>query len=404
MNKIKENKNKKAVQKLLDTPSIKFSLQVLKKQNLENLELTPENLEVLKSHGLENWAYENIPAWRPALKTRRMFLLQRAMSQLSALIKIKKAFEAENIDFIVLKGLPLSMLLYGDYTIRQCVDLDLFVSPDQAMRAHILLQKLGYVPLLFDPFNRMNPTTSDEMRLTQLQWKDVDYYHREESLALDCHWRLIKHPGHMNKDFDFFLQRSQKVQLGPESFKILSSEDLFIHLCLHGISHHFEKLGWLVDIDKLLDQMGEYNSVDWKRVIKLARSFHALASVLIAFRWREIFFNKTMPTEIKNLWDQSWTLPLLIKTDAAFIQKRPWARSIVGRVSARVLLYPSLKDIWFDYRLILLSHHQALLKKYYATCPKLTLALCYFLEPVIMLGRLFKYSGQGLVRFFHRFI
>lgn len=379
---------------------------MLRNQNLENLKLTPENLEILKSHSLENWAYVNInnPEWRESLKNRRMFLLQRSMAQLSGLIKIKKLFDAEKIDFIVLKGLPLSMLLYGDYTVRQCCDIDIFISPEDALRAHRLLQDLGYTPLLFDPFNRTNPTNSAEMLVTQLQWKDVDYYHQEESLALDCHWRLIKHPGHMNGSFNFFLERSQRIKLGSESFKILNREDLLIHLCLHGISHHFEKLGWLVDIDKLLDQMDGYSSVDWKRVIKLAQSFYALSSVLIAFRWREILFNKTMPAEIKSLWDQSWTLPLLINTDAAYMQKKPWARGIMGRILARTLLYPSLKDMWFDYRLILLSHHQILLKKYYASHPRFTLALCYFLEPVIILGRLFKYTGQGLVRFFHRFI
>ena len=127
--------NSNAVQSLLNSPTMNFLLPVLRKEDNLNLP-NPDQIKILESHKLIGWAYENIPAWREILKERRFFLIQKSMAQLAGLIKIKKAFEAANIDFIVLKGLPLSMLLYGDYTVRQCVDIDIFTSPNNAFKAH----------------------------------------------------------------------------------------------------------------------------------------------------------------------------------------------------------------------------------------------------------------------------
>jgi len=404
--KINTIKNNKSVKKLLNTSSIKFLLQVLKKQNLESLEsleLTPENLEVLKSHSLENWAYENIPAWRPALKNRRMFLLQRSMAQLSALVKIKKAFEAEKIDFIVLKGLPLSMLLYNDYTVRQCGDIDIFIRPEKILEAHQCLIQLGYV-IRVD-----HPVLKGGVPAILSAEKDLGYFHPETHVVLECHWRLMRNPRLVGDCFENFLARVDKILLGPETFNFFNQEDLLIYLSMHGANHHWERLSWLWDISILIKHMlaiqgfSHAHQLDWEKIIQRAQFLNALRSLLLALVWCEILFGDTMPALIKNLWDQDKNLQRLMRFQANYLQEKFLTK--IGLIADlnRLVLYPTWKDKWLFYHVRSFSHYRLVLR-WRLPFPRLCLALCYFLEPVIILGRLFKYTGQGLVRFFHRFI
>ena len=260
-------------------------------------------------------------------------------------------------------------------------------------KPHEILMKLGYMPIL------TCPRTQSEISIMQLSKKDIEYIHRGEARALDSHWRLIKHPRHMKASFESLLLRSQSISIGPESFRFLGQEDLLAHLCLHGASHHWEQLSWLLDIKSLIEK----NSIDWGCVINRANALNALAALLMAFAWREVLFEKLMPREIKASWEKSWHLKFLIQVDAAYLEKKPWARSVFGRGLARFLLYPNLIDILFEYRTLAFSHYRFILK-YHLPFPKLCLVLCYFLEPVIILSRLFKYTGLALVRVFRRLI
>lgn len=65
--------------------------------------------------------------------------------RLQALAEILVAFEAHRIAVRVLKGPALIGLVYGDPALRPTSDLDLLVSPSDAVRAQALLGDIGYL-------------------------------------------------------------------------------------------------------------------------------------------------------------------------------------------------------------------------------------------------------------------
>src|SRR5687767_12103439 len=48
------------------------------------------------------------------------------------------------IDAVVLKGLPLASRLYGDFAVRACVDIDLYVSRESRAKADVALARAGW--------------------------------------------------------------------------------------------------------------------------------------------------------------------------------------------------------------------------------------------------------------------
>src|SRR5256885_4891445 len=62
-----------------------------------------------------------------------------AQRQLALVADITRALAVAGVDVIVLKGPPLAQRIYGDFTVRSSLDLDLYVSPPQrAVASHVL--------------------------------------------------------------------------------------------------------------------------------------------------------------------------------------------------------------------------------------------------------------------------
>ncbi len=387
----------RVLKSLKKSPELSFLIDLFQQKNLPE---TPSKiqLEALRSHRLEGWAYEKIPQWRNVLKDQKLFWMQKSMSQLAALIKIKKAFEAENIEFIVLKGLPLSMLLYGDYTVRNSGDVDIFIRPADLVKAHESLLHQGYSL-------RINHPVSDNLLPVLLSAeKDLGYLNSSRTEVIECHWRLMRNPNFLSDSFDEFLAKAQQVIIGGISYNFFSNEDLLIYLCMHAANHHWEMLSWLMDIHSLIEKMEEQSqgSVNWALLVERAKEQNVLNALLIAFLWREIFFGTFMPLAIRNLCG-TFSLNCLLEFESFYLRKKWWAH--VGLISDvfRFSLFPTFKDKCSFYHIRAFSHYRQVLR-WHLPFPKLCLTLCYFLEPFIIAGRLFKYSGQALVRVFRRLI
>jgi len=126
-------------------------------------------------------------------------------------------FTHSGIDFLLYKGIALSLATGRGSAARGAGDVDVLIAPHDVPRAHQLLVGEGFVPkIAFVP---------QPGRL----WKFWSYREREVSyhrggISIDLHWRIAKDPGH-SPSTEALLARKTHVTVGETILPTLDDGD-----------------------------------------------------------------------------------------------------------------------------------------------------------------------------------
>ncbi|MDX9787075.1 MAG: nucleotidyltransferase family protein [Desulfobacterales bacterium] len=180
-------------------------------------------------------------ALRPALFGRMQQLYFRNLAAnvrfYHALSQCLGVLTAGEIPVVVLKGAHLGELVYENVGARILSDVDLMVREKHLKKAQQCLMRAGLYPT-----------------------KGV--------LSIDLHWYLdTDYP----IDMAGVWERTQSARIAGQSVRVLSPEDLLLHLCMHLGSHHqFRRIGirTFCDIREIVFRYG--NDIDWDRVASRA--------------------------------------------------------------------------------------------------------------------------------------
>lgn len=121
---------------------------------------------------------------------------------LIALDELSKALYEDGIDYLVLKGIPLSLQIYGSPSVRISNDIDLLVRESDMEKANTVLRRLNY-----EQFNNYNETQVFEKPLYKYAGCHEYFPYRKQfnnesvevELARYLHW--IKDPIYVEKLF-----------------------------------------------------------------------------------------------------------------------------------------------------------------------------------------------------------
>ena len=178
--------------RLHPTPEELQAIQTLTAGSLD----WPRFLTLCDHHRLTPLVFQSLAALRlpihaelQARATANAFEALRATNEVR---RIAAAFPSAGLgDLAVLKGVPLSQLLFGNPNARHVGDLDLLTSPHYLSEQIALLAQLGY--------HRTNPAS----RLTPRRlasyisfWKDFTFANPDSGFELDLHWRLFNNRFH----------------------------------------------------------------------------------------------------------------------------------------------------------------------------------------------------------------
>jgi len=179
-------------------------------------------------------------------------------SHLAALLH---AFADGRLDLLVLKGAALAETVYPRPSLRRFGDLDVLVRGDDAARARILLEGLGYI---VDP----------------MQWEELirsrdcqaNFFHHTErgAVVVELHTNLINNDlffGQIHVDDQGLWERAQSVRLAGSDARMLGPEDQILHLCLHLAGHYLAAPQSLRDIA----QVCSVSPMDWPLFVRLAQ-------------------------------------------------------------------------------------------------------------------------------------
>jgi hypothetical protein len=139
------------------------------------------------------------------LKSRKTATCRLALRQAAELARLRSELGAHGIEFIPMKGVMLSIQLYGDPGMRSTRDLDLLVKPESLDKADGVLRRDGYKRKFpdFEP----TPKQKDWMHRHQVH---CVYYHEQRQQLVELHWRLAQwrteHVGKILPDFDGRIQ------------------------------------------------------------------------------------------------------------------------------------------------------------------------------------------------------
>lgn len=180
-----------------------------------------------------------------------------------------KVLNAATIRAVVLKGPLLGQRLHGENSLRPSCDHDLLVADHDLDLATAALATLGY--------ELEQEAQEDFFRTQHHHVHLMDRFGQKPMVEL--HYRLSSNFG-VDLAPERYLERSLPFQTRAGiPCRILHPEDEFFYLAVHAAGHHFARLGWLVDLQRLLARHPE---IDLPRVAEHARQARLLVPYLSA--------------------------------------------------------------------------------------------------------------------------
>lgn len=203
------------------------------------------------------------------------------------LLKLLHLLATHNIPALPFKGPVLAMAVYGDLALRQFVDLDLLVHPQDVLQVKTLFRTHGYHPVF-------SLTDAQVVALLQ-RYHEYPFVHQDRVSSVDLHWAL--HPRSLPTPFDSecMWDRLEPVVLGGQKVLTFAPEETLVHLCIHGTRHLWCKLQLLGDIARLL---GTYGSIDWERVMAQAHALGSARMLYLGLRLACDLLDVTLPKEV----------------------------------------------------------------------------------------------------------
>jgi hypothetical protein len=178
----------------------------------------------------------------------------------SKLFSLLDLFQSNGISAIPYKGPTLSVLAYGDISLRHFVDLDFIVHRHDVLRGKELLLSEGYRPEYILP---------PDQEIAYLQHEcEYNFFDDHRKILVELHWDIVQKYFSCHFDVNKLWDDLEPVSLLGKQVMTVSPEQLLLILCLHhGGKHQWEMLGWICDIAQLI---GVRKELDWERIVDSA--------------------------------------------------------------------------------------------------------------------------------------
>jgi hypothetical protein len=177
----------------------------------------------------------------------------------SELTKILALLEAQGIAAVPFKGPALAAFVYGGISLRQFVDLDLFLRREDLPLAKRLLVPRGYEP-------EISLSESREQAYLKSQYHSI-MVNRATGVQVELHWEFTPRYLHFPLGSTGLWDRLERRSLAGREVLDFSPEDLLLILCVHGAEHCWERLGWICDVAELI----AHREISWSKVFGLAK-------------------------------------------------------------------------------------------------------------------------------------
>ena len=197
---------------------------------------------------------------------------RRVLLQIAEAARITRLLTNAGIQSMIIKGPVLSVLAFGDPSLRENHDIDLVIDSGRAVEADRVIAEAGYRRIM--PQLGLTPPRYELYR----RWRGQSAYYLDSfDVILELHWRLTANSLLLPLDAPMF-SHIQQIDFAGTSFATLTNEHLFLYLCVHGSVHMWFRLKWLADIAALLQQLRPEvidRIADRAQMLELDRPLHS---------------------------------------------------------------------------------------------------------------------------------
>jgi len=236
-------------------------------------------------------AKDDLPdAFFSHLKAINTHCRMTSLTMSSWLARISQQLDMQNIAFISLKGIGLSKLLYGEDGYRECRDIDILVAPEDVDGTERILFELGFVRTM--PYAEATPK---QINYFNRHKKDREYYHPDDGILLELHWRLIEVDHPFNPALSELMATRSSISIHGEKIATMSGAHLWLYQCLHGSLSGWYRMRWVCDIALLLS----FHQPDWEDLLELADQCHCKKSLAEAVGLACTLYELPVPESIQ---------------------------------------------------------------------------------------------------------
>ena len=188
----------------------------------------------------------------------------RVLRMTFELLRILNILKQANVLALPYKGPLLSLLAYGDSTLRSFDDLDILVSDEDYFKVRTILQQHGYIT---PPYIALSDEDEDRFRY---YFGEYPMVREKNGICLDIHRRPLG-----NGDLTLFGDLPQlwnrliTITIAGKEIQTFSHSDLLIYLCLNGFKDGWEILRSVCDVAGILQRQAEH--LEWDYIFPEAR-------------------------------------------------------------------------------------------------------------------------------------
>jgi hypothetical protein len=224
-------------------------------------------LDSAYSHGVFPLVYQKLKQLdtlderiKARMKKINFIIASNNITMTAELIRVVQLLRGQGIRSIAIKGPLLSQIIHGDITQRQFSDLDLLVEPSQMYSALELLSHHGY--------QSQYPIEFLKNKTLLKVGKDFPTTNTKNGVLIEFHWRLFLDRSIKKSTIDLFSPSNYWCTLQREKIETLQLDALLLYLLLHGSKHYWERLEWIVDVDRLIRL--QKSTIDWGALYTMA--------------------------------------------------------------------------------------------------------------------------------------
>ena len=254
-----------------------------------------EGMAVAEHHRLSPIVYEVVaniardlvsPAQLQDLRAAAAPSTGAGMALLRELLRLHHVFEGAEIMAVPYKGPLLAWVAYGSFIRREYSDLDFVVEQKHIPHIVALLKSAGYVPQ-FDP----QEAHAGEEGIAPGQYS---FLSSPQKILVEIHTERTMRYFPVPIDFQELSSRMMSVAIGGQHIRTFSVEDTLAMLCVHGGKHFWERLGWVLDIAKLITAV----EVDWTLVAQIAAKMESTRVLRLGLFLAHDLFDALLPTQL----------------------------------------------------------------------------------------------------------
>lgn len=220
----------------------------------------------------------------------------------SELFNILDLFRSNFIPAIPFKGPILASSIYGNVALRQFLDLDILVHPEDFIKAKDLLISDGYVPRVNLSDEQYEALIRHDKRVP-----DFSFFKTDSGVHLEIHWSVSPKIYGSGLETHSLFERAESLIISGHEITCFSPEDMLLLLCHHGTKHLWTRISWICDVAMLVRD----RAINWTHVIELAQDASINRSLCLGILLSYDLLKAPIPNDVLHKAQQDMVAGLL---------------------------------------------------------------------------------------------